>query len=209
HALFMLCHMAKHMIVTGFGLRQLCDFVLFTQANAEKIDWRIFWQETESLGLASFMRAVLEIGVRYLSLPDGAWTQGAPCADVDAAELLLADLLDAGVFGNRTQERERSAAVVYRAFNEQGDGWWHRIRRALFVTSDELRPPYLYAKRHRWLLPVAWIHRMGRYGAALLCGKRVHTELTEGMQIADARLGLLHRLGMREKKTKGMKENGL
>ncbi|MCL1964294.1 MAG: nucleotidyltransferase family protein [Firmicutes bacterium] len=197
HALFMLCHMAKHMITTGFGLRQTLDFMLFAEANANLMDWPAFWQAAAGLGLAPFAAALLALGVTYFSLPAGPWANGAPDASPDAAQGLLEDLIDAGVFGNRTEERRRSAAVVYRAYDTD-DADTGRVRRALFPSASSLKAPYLYARRHPALLPVAWLHRLARYGWELLTGKARRKDAAAGMQIADARLILLKQLGLRD-----------
>lgn len=199
HAMFMLCHMAKHMITTGFGLRQTTDYILFTQAYDDAVNWDAFWDEAKLLGLYAFASAILTLGQRYLSMPDGRWTAGA-LHDEDAAESLLLDLLDAGVFGHRTEERKRSAAVVYRAY-ETDDADSGRIRRALFPSAASLKAPYLYARRHPVLLPAAWIHRWANYLWSLITGKARHADTTAGLQVADERLRLLDQLGLRDDTT--------
>lgn len=196
HALFMLCHMAKHMITTGFGLRQTTDFILFVHANDDAMDWPAFWQQTQALGLHAFAGALLALGVEYLSLPTGKWTQGAHI-DPEAARQLLADLLDAGVFGHRTEERKRSAAVVYRAYDAK-DGDSGRLRRAIFPSANTLKAPYLYARRHPVLLPAAWVHRWVNYAIAVITGKTRHADTTASVDLADERLRLLGRLGLRD-----------
>lgn len=196
HALFMLCHMAKHMITTGFGLRQTVDLALFVKANDTVMDWDAFWHQADVLGLYGFASALLELAVIYFSLPKGIWAKGAK-SDPPAAEALLLDLLDAGVFGNRTEERQRSAAVVYRSFDAQ-DGDSGKLRRALFPSATSLKAPYLYARAHRALLPVAWGHRLLRYLWQLITGKAKRSEITMGMRIADERLLLLGRLGLKD-----------
>lgn len=197
HALFMLCHMAKHMITTGFGLRQTLDFILFAEANDGEMDWSAFWETAGTLGLTPFASSLLTLGVRYFSLAPGRWAEGIR-RDEEAAEALLEDLLDAGVFGNRTEERRRSAAVVYRAANAR-DGDAGRVRRAVFPSATTLKAPYLYAREHPALLPIAWIHRWINYGISLLTGKAKHKDTAASLSVADARLRLLDRLGLRDK----------
>lgn len=197
HAVYMLCHMAKHMIASGFGLRQAADFILFVRAYDTAMDWNAFWAQARLLGLDTFAGALLAIGTRYLSLPDGAWRQGEANTDPAAADALLEDLLDAGVVGHRTEERISSAAVVYRAY-ETEDADSGRIRRALFPSANTLKAPYLYARAHRWLLPVAWVHRWCNYAVSLLRGTRRHSDTAAGIEVADTRLQLLGALGLRD-----------
>ena len=199
HALFMLCHMAKHMITTGFGLRQTVDFILFAGHNDRAMDWDAFWQAAGTLGLTRFAAALLALGGAYFSLPSGGWANGAPEVSRETAEGLLEDVLDAGVFGNRTEERRRSAAVVYRAYDAE-DADTGRLRRAVFPSAATLKAPYLYARKHPVLLPVAWAHRLVRYALALLTGKARRGDAAAGMEIADGRLTLLGSLGLRDDK---------
>ena len=199
HALFMLLHMAKHMIVTGFGLRQVSDFLLFVERYDAHMDWTAFWRTCKALSLEQFTASLLTLCHLRLGLSEGQWQRTLPVSmDREAAELLLADLLEAGVFGKSSQERTRSAAVVYRSFDgEEGakDSKAGRLRRAVFVKPSELHPPYRYAKRHHIQLPLAWVHRMLRF----LFQRQgyAHQEAIEGMRIADERLALLDKLGMR------------
>lgn len=207
HLLFMLCHMAKHMITTGFGLRQTMDFALFAEANDLTIDWDELFTHTDLLGLTSFASALLWIGVTYLGAPIGVWQKVAK-QDMKAVEALLSDLLDAGVFGNSSEERRRSAAVVYRSFDDPS-GDHGKLRRALFPSAKSLKAPYLYARHHQMLLPIAWTHRLFRYLWLMVTGKVKHSEAIEGMRIADERLWLLRRLGLRDYKQTGGKTDDI
>ncbi|GHU72746.1 hypothetical protein AGMMS49992_09350 [Clostridia bacterium] len=197
HALFQLAHMAKHMIVTGFGLRQVCDFCLFVEAYDSTINWLWFIQQCKELGLTEFLRALLALCRDYLGLKSGMW-QDVVVGKTDAANpgrILLDDLLDAGVFGKSTAERTRSAAVIYRSFDSESgnDSKLRRLTRAVFIRRDELHPPYMYAKRHAFLLPAAWAHRLFRY---IFVERRRGGEIGAGLGIADERLALLKQLDM-------------
>lgn len=196
HAIFMLCHMAKHMITTGFGLRQTLDFILFVKAHEHTMDWHRFFAQTETLSLSAFASAMLSLGHVYFSLPMGVYDRGE-ATDARVAEGLLLDLLDAGVFGNRTDERKRSAAVVYRSFDAK-DVKKGRIRRALFPSATSLKAPYLYARDHKVLLPIAWVHRLCVYAIGVITGKVQKGEAASGLKIADERIMLLSALGFRD-----------
>ncbi len=193
HLAFLLLHMAKHLITTGFGLRQLADYSLFIEKRGSEIDFTALRAQMRALSLEGMMDALTDVCRRYLSLPDGPWSAKVPRETTDE---LLGDILDAGVFGKSSKERTRSAAVVYRSF-EAADGDKGRLRRALFPSARTLKAPYLYARRHPWLLPVAWAHRFFNYALARLTGRATREEGSEGMRIAGERLRLLGELGMR------------
>jgi hypothetical protein len=198
HLLFMLLHMAKHMIVTGFGMRQVCDFSLFIERYDAEVDWARFDAVCRDLALEGFCAALLALCARYLALPDLRWRTVIAPGPEFVLDALLTDLLDAGVFGKSTQERTRSAAVVYRAFDRASDSRWARLRAAVFVRPSELKAPYLYAKRRPWLLPAAWVHRGWRFLFHREGGVAATAEASGGLRVAQERLDLLDRLGMRE-----------
>ncbi|MDR1598945.1 MAG: nucleotidyltransferase family protein [Oscillospiraceae bacterium] len=197
HALFQLLHMAKHMITTGFGLRQVCDFALFIEANEQAIDWAWYGRQCVELDLLPFQQALLALCRDHLALGDGAWrtlmTDGM--AEAESSRALLDDILDAGVFGKSTAERARSAAVVYRSFDSSrgNEGRWRSLARAVFVRRDELHSPYMYARKYAALLPVAWAHRLFRYA---FIERRRGGESSAGLGVARERMGLLSKLGM-------------
>ena len=197
HLAFLLLHMAKHLITTGFGLRQLADYALFLEKRGGEIDFPALRAEMRRLSLEGMTDALTNLCRRYLSLPEGLWDPKRNC-DAEGNELLR-DILAAGVFGKSSKERTRSAAVVYRSF-ETSDGDKGRLRRALFPSARTLKAPYLYARDHPWLLPAAWVHRFFNYAVARLTGRVSREEGAEGMRIADERLRLLSDLGMRGRK---------
>ena len=207
HLLLLLCHMAKHMVTTGYGLRQELDYILYIKRYDAAIDWSFFWKETKALGLTEFASVSIRIGQKFFELEKGQWDQGIVQTDDLTADSLLEDILDAGVFGKRTQERIRSAAVVYRAFDsdDQENG---RIRRALFPAASTLKAPYLYARKHPVLLPVAWIHRGSNFLIHCITGKHTGKEIRGGIQVANERLQLLGQLGLDDNKKTGGDRNG-
>lgn len=205
HALFLLLHMAKHMIVTGFGLRQVADFALFAERYGSVIEWQRMRGQCEKLSLMTFARSIMWICEAKLgaAMPAGAreWAASAAApyieGGIDAGGALLADVVDSGVFGKSSEERARSAAIVYRSFDRDGgrtESGFMKIVHAVFIRVDELHYPYLYAKRWPALLPVAWIHRLFRYAAAKDIDAR--RETSEGMRIAGERIDLLANLKM-------------
>lgn len=196
HLEFLILHMAKHLITTGFGLRQLADYALFLEKRGGEINFSALRAQMKALSLEGMTDALTSVCRTHLSLPAGPWDPAKDCSA--QGEALLSDILDAGVFGKSSKERTRSAAVVYRSF-ETADGDKGRLRRALFPSARTLKAPYLYARRHPWLLPAAWVHRFFNYALARLTGRASREEGAEGLRIADERLRLLGELGMREK----------
>ena len=69
NALQMLSHMLRHMIFSGLGLRQVCDWILFVHKHQKQIDKELFIKYAKELQLWETYKAVTAIATDYLGLP--------------------------------------------------------------------------------------------------------------------------------------------
>lgn len=69
NALQMLSHILRHMIFSGLGLRQVCDWVLFIHKHQKQIDKELFIKYAKELQLWETYKAVTAIATDYLGLP--------------------------------------------------------------------------------------------------------------------------------------------
>ena len=63
----------------------------------------------------------------------------------------------------------------------------------MFPEVKDLSMRYNYARKHTWLLPVAWMHRAGRYVLYLLSRKR-RQAVAEPMRQAQKKIEVLQEL---------------
>lgn len=149
-AVHQVLHMAAHMIGSGFGLRQLCDFVLFYEADRNRVDWTEFFNITAELGIAVFASALFQLCCLLFGLtrPDECRQFEEP--DDRLVEEMLHDIMDGGIFGRTTTERVTANRLVY----------YSGYLGLLLPGADKLDARFGYARKHRVLLPVAWIHRL-------------------------------------------------
>ncbi len=68
NALQMLSHMLRHIIFSGLGLRQICDWVMFTYKCQHRIDKELFIKYMKELQLFETYKVVTAIAVDYLGL---------------------------------------------------------------------------------------------------------------------------------------------
>jgi hypothetical protein len=97
-----------------------------------------------------------------LKLPPeaGAWTVSR-----DTVNRLAEDVLRAGVHGRENVEHSLSGRIPRRAALEPGAaprGRWRVLVWLLVPPAAGLGPRYGYARANRWLLPLAWFHRLVR-----------------------------------------------
>ena len=68
-----------------------------------------------------------------------------------------------GVYGSATEDRVHSATVTLNAVAANRAGRRSSIWRSVFPKSTNLEGVYPYLKTYPFLLPLAWLHRIGRY----------------------------------------------
>ena len=81
HLFYLICHAFKHFLHSGFGIRQVCDVVLYANAYGSQIDWTAVLDRCRELNAEKFAAALFRIGSNYLvfdmekaGYPD-AWQQ--------------------------------------------------------------------------------------------------------------------------------------
>lgn len=160
--LHLLLHMAEHM-KCGFGLRQLCDFVLFMEANNEIIHWSFVQEKANHYGIYRFTCAVFLLCNKLfqIDIPSLFINQGME--NDDYFELLQKDIFEGGIFGYRVQERIECSTllnyvddVISLSFKQK----LARIIHILMPPANKLPNRFHYALKFPGLLPLAWLHRI-------------------------------------------------
>lgn len=138
----LLLHMLQHFLRSGFGLKLLCDWVLFWQrpmAEAEKVK---YLELAERTGIKGFSDVITRVCVQFLGLEE-ALVSWMKLSDDCPAEEFLKDILDAEEFGKSSRER----MVVMR-----GTGFFDYVREF----HHQMRLNYPQAGRCFLLWPVLW-----------------------------------------------------
>ena len=168
HLLYLLCHAFKHFLHSGFGIRQLCDIVLFANRYGQQIHWQQVMDSCRSIRAEKFTAALFRIGEKHLIFdPEKAcypkqWQQLA----VDESAM-LEDLLSGGLYGDNTMSRKHSSNITLDAVvaHKQGKKPNASLLVSLFPSADKLQGRYPYLKGKPYLLPVAWCSRILTYRA--------------------------------------------
>ena len=100
HLFYLICHSFKHFLHSGFGIRQVCDIILFANEYGDAIDWEKVLRQCREIHADLFAAALFAIGEKYLTFDLGkahypkAWRK----ISVDETDMLM-DLLDSGIYG--------------------------------------------------------------------------------------------------------------
>ena len=124
-AFYLAIHMLSHFVGEGFGLRNLCDWVVLWENCGDENARKAFCQMACDSGIVKFAKAVTAVCTEYLGLS----REKSPFAyddlpGKDLTDALLRDILDAGEFGSSEPERMvgmdgNSLAAYVKEFHHQ------------------------------------------------------------------------------------------
>lgn len=166
HMLYLILHAFKHFLHAGFGIRQVCDMVLYANAFGEQIDWEYIQLKCRGLRADRFAAALFDIGEKHLGFhPDKAhypysWKQMNANGDQ-----LLDDLLHGGIYGSSDMSRVHSSNMTLNAVSADKKGKKSKgnLLKTVFPPAKSLELRFPYLRRAPVLLPVAWISRIFGY----------------------------------------------
>jgi len=148
HAFYLLLHMLQHFLRAGFGLKLLCDWVVFWEKGYGSGVEERFFSMAEECRVMGFARLVTAVCVKYLGL-SGKKVPLLLCrfdweAEAANLEAFLTEILEAEEFGKSSADR----MVALR-----GTGWRDYCREF----HHQMLLTYPGAGRYRILHPVLWV----------------------------------------------------
>lgn len=166
HLLYLIIHAFKHFLHSGFGIRQVCDLVLFANAYGERVDWEYVLEQCRSIRADQFAAALFQIGEKYLVFSPEQARYPDVWRDIQVDEKpLLADMLYGGLYGSSDRSRVHSSNMTLNAVaaNKKGKKSRGNLIRTVFPPAKSLEGRYPYLERMPFLLPVAWTSRIIGY----------------------------------------------
>ena len=151
HAFYLMIHMLTHFVGSGFGLRNLCDWVVLWNNCDEAKAREDFWKMAVESGTEEFAAALTAICVKYLGLDlENSPVPDEKYVEPETMEMLLRDILDAGEFGY---------SEAARMVGMDGDSWTAYVRE--FHHQMHINFP----KTGRCIIfwPVLWVATLVRF----------------------------------------------
>lgn len=136
---YLLLHMLLHFVGSGFGLRNLCDWVVLWENCDDAKARKDFWEMVCESGTAEFAKAMTDICVRYLGLSqEKSPVPNENPVEQEVTDALLRDILDAGEFGYSERERMvgmdgNSLTAYVREFHHQMHINFPKAGRVIFL----------------------------------------------------------------------------
>ena len=148
---YLMIHMLQHFVGSGFGLRNLCDWVVLWENCDDAKEREDFWRMVCESGTAEFAKAVTAICVNDLGLSkEKSPVPAENPVEQEVIDALLRDILDAGEFGY--SEAERMVGM-------DGDTWTAYVREF----HHQMHINFPRAGKIIFLWPVLWIATLVRF----------------------------------------------
>lgn len=156
HFLYLLTHIAKHISVSGAGIRMYMDIAFFIRNFGDTIDWEWIAEQLKILRFEDFANITLNAVEDWFGVP-------SPLPLRKLSDEIMEDFtvftLEGGVFGK--VGRDRSVVFLKQQNrNEESVSRFKTLIFHIFPPVSNLENRYTYLRKHHWLLPVAWIHRI-------------------------------------------------
>ena len=197
HLFYLICHAFKHFLHSGFGIRQVCDIILYANRYGNRIDWNRILENCKAIRADQFAAALFQIGSRYLVFdPDkAAYPEVWRSIRVDEGPM-LEDLLYGGLYGDASMSRKHSSSITLDAVTAQKRGRKAKnpLLLSAFPSAAALEGRYPYLKKHPYLLPVAWSQRIIAYTKETT--KSPSSNAAEALKIGNERIELMKRYGI-------------
>ena len=197
HLFYLICHAFKHFLHSGFGIRQVCDIILFANAYGDEIDWARIVKNCREIRAELFAAALFKIGEKYLSFDADKACYPAVWRELDVDEsAMLNDLLDSGIYGGANMSRKHSSNITLNAVSaqKQGKKSGNHVLKTVFPPAKALEGRFPYLKEHPYLLPVAWANRLMRYQKEL--HQTAGNDAAESIRIGNERIELMKQYGI-------------
>ncbi len=166
HMLYLIVHAFKHFLHSGFGIRQVCDIVLFANTYGKNVDWDYVLTKCRGIRADKFAAALFAIGEKYLVFSPEKSHYPHHWREIQVEpEPILEDLLYGGIYGSSDRSRVHSSNMTLNAVasDKKGKGTRGNLLKTIFPSAQNLENRFPYLHRKPYLLPVAWCSRIFGY----------------------------------------------
>lgn len=197
HLFYLICHAFKHFLHSGFGIRQVCDIILYANAYSSRIDWLQVLDNCREIHAEKFAAAIFQIGSNYLVFDREKAAYPKAWQEIRVNEIpMLEDLLSGGVYGGADMSRKHSSSITLDAVaaQKQGRKTKNAVLTSAFPSAAKLEGRYPYLKKHPYLLPVAWCSRLWTYSRETKNAQ--NNNAAEALKIGSERIELMKEYGI-------------
>lgn len=177
HFLYMITHIAKHVVGSGAGIRMYLDVAAFIRHFGDALDWESIRRELEKLQLLEFANAVLALTQRCFGVNSPLPLEAM---DEPVWNAFLGFTLSGGIFGQVGRDSGTNSLKSQNRDSEKISRLGAFMKR-LFPAAKTIETRYTYLQDKPWLLPAAWVHRLVKTRGAW----NQHTQEAQNIMTAD------------------------
>lgn len=198
HLLYLICHSFKHFLHSGFGIRQVCDIILYVNAHGSEIDWQYVLDSCREIRADLFAASIFKIGEKYLTFNSekSCYPEEWQKIAVDETDMLN-DLLASGVYGQADMSRKHSSNITLNAViaDKRGQKAKAGVLSSVFLPLKSMEGRFPYLKKYPFFLPVAWVQRVWIYRKETAAAK-TGNNAAESIRIGNQRVELMKKYGI-------------
>ena len=197
HLFYLICHAFKHFLHSGFGIRQVCDIIMFANKYGSQIDWIQILKNCKEINADKFAAALFQIGSKYLIFDPEQAVYPTVWRKIKVDEMpMLEDLLSSGIYGDSNMSRKHSSNITLDAVAAQKQG--RKVKgimlSSVFPSVKAVESRYPYLKKHPYLLPVAWCNRLWKYFRETKNSR--NNSAADALKIGNERISLMKEYGI-------------
>lgn len=169
-AIFVSLHLIKHFLEKGVGIRQMMDTLIYLKSYKKEINFKRYNSLMKHLKYDKFMDNIIGIGIEYFNFDK----DDLPICQYDTTMMdkILTDTFKGGTFGLNgavgvdfykiysKKRAENFKNINYESYMKKIN--LKNSLKMLFPNHTLLKAKYKYVEKHKWLVPVAWLHRFVR-----------------------------------------------
>lgn len=197
HLFYIICHALKHFLHSGFGIRQVCDIIMFANKYGNQIDWLQILNDCKEINADQFAAALFQIGHKYLIFNPEQAAYPDEWSNIKVNEIpLLLELLSSGLYGDANMSRKHSSNITLGAVAAQKQGRKAKgsMISSVFPSVSQLESRYPYLKKHPCFLPIAWCSRIWKYSKETKRSK--DNNAAQALNIGKERIKLMKEYGI-------------
>lgn len=201
HLIYQIFHTAKHFALDSLPLRYLVDLTFFINHYFDEIDKKRFWDAMDQLNYTKFSHSLFLICTTYLGMTMQMLHPRFSSDNIN--ERLLSDIFTAGLELPDNLGHWASTTPIAPYFLRKTKIATTDLQKKMsriFPSADELNEHFAYAKKHKFLLPIAWIHRFFNGFTYTIRNLKRKRSTAKILGNADYRLSLLQELEMLDEK---------
>ncbi|MGP1477293.1 MAG: nucleotidyltransferase domain-containing protein [Phocaeicola sp.] len=145
NAVYLFLHIFEHLVLSGIGLRQFCDWAMLLHHQHEEIDKALVEKHLKALGMTKAFKACGSILVNYLGVSEEEFPLPISKMDQRRGERILKDIFRMGNFGKEKRKVKKGGLL-----HSLETGWIAAMQSIKFFWLAPKEIMLIYLKKLNW-----------------------------------------------------------